>query len=410
MPMTNYINRIIEELVEAKLENYWPDFEMVAYALYDNCNVYLYNHPKFKGNQQNAYQILKRDEQFNGCTLILYEEYPTAIVDLQLYEDYEGLFSILVHELFHGYQYIKGENRFPDEILGVTYPLSEENVQLRNLERINLYNALLEKNTLKKKEFLNTFIELKEKRATKINEYLIYENLIETVEGPAWYVELKAYEEKSSLAYGSVLQNYGQSLINKYESTSNIRRSCYSSGLFMCLLLDELSPGWEEGFLSTEETLYDYFKRLSGNFIKSNQIDHIEIEISSETEEVIIFTLENRKKEFKKFNEQKGILLSIEGEIIAKSFDPMNIIFLEDKLLHKNFIKVRINNEDYMLQQQVITDFKGRLQDIKKLHLILKDKPIENIDSLVVEGVGEIKGRYLKEGNNYHLFVNNNQS
>ncbi|ETT86728.1 hypothetical protein MKZ08_09760 [Viridibacillus sp. FSL R5-0477] len=404
--MTNYLNRIIQELVEENLENYWPGFEMVAYALYDNCNVYLYNHPKFKGNKQNTYQILKRDEQFNGCTLILYEEYPTAIVDLQLYGDYESLFSILVHELFHGYQYIKGENRFPDELLGVTYPLSNENVQLRNLERMNLYNALLEKNTLKKKEYLNTFIELKEKRAAIINDYLIYENLIESVEGPAWYVELKAYEEKSSLEYGSVLQNYGQSLINKYESTSNIRRSCYSSGLFMCLLLDELSPGWKEDFFGTEETLYDFFKRLSANFIKSNLIDYREIEISSETEEVIIFALENRKKEFKKFNEQKGILLSIEGEITAKSFDPMNIIFLEEKLLHKNFIKVRINNEDYLIQQHVITDFKGRLQDIKKLHLILKDKPIENIDSLVVEGVGEIKGRYLKRENNYHLFVN----
>lgn len=219
-------------------------------------------------------------------------------------------------------------------------------------------------------------------------------------------MELKAYEEKSSLEYGSVLQNYGQSLINKYESTSNIRRSCYSSGLFMCLLLDELSPGWKEDFFGTEETLYDFFKRLSANFIKSNLIDYREIEISSETEEVIIFALENRKKEFKKFNEQKGILLSIEGEITAKSFDPMNIIFLEEKLLHKNFIKVRINNEDYLIQQHVITDFKGRLQDIKKLHLILKDKPIENIDSLVVEGVGEIKGRYLKRENNYHLFVN----
>lgn len=110
--MTNYLNRIIQELVEENLENYWPGFEMVAYALYDNCNVYLYNHPKFKGNKQNTYQILKRDEQFNGCTLILYEEYPTAIVDLQLYGDYESLFSILVHELFHGYQYIKGKIDF----------------------------------------------------------------------------------------------------------------------------------------------------------------------------------------------------------------------------------------------------------------------------------------------------------
>lgn len=279
-------------------------------------------------------------------------------------------------------------------------------MQLRNLERINLYNALLENNTHAKKEYLNTFFYLKEKRAAIINEYLLYENLIETIEGPAWYVELKAYLEKSPLAYGSVLQKYGQYLTNKYESTSNIRRSCYSSGLFMCLLLDEISPSWKESFLDTEETLYDLFKRLSGNFIKWNPI-HL-TEISLETDEVINFALENRKKEFKKFYEQKGILLSIEGDITAKSFDPMNIIYLEDEFLHKNFIKVRINNADYLLQQPVIADFRGSLQDIKKLQLIIKDKPIETIDSLVVEGVGEIQGRYLKKGNKYHLFINNN--
>lgn len=363
MTMTNFLNRITEDLVEANLEDYWPGFEMVAYALYDKCKVHLYNHPKFNGNQQNVYQILKRDEQFKGCTLILYEEYPTAIVDLELYGDYESLFSILVHELFHGYQYIKGEKRFPDEILGITYPLIKENVQLRNLERINLYNALLENNMLKKKEYLNTFFDLREKRTAIINEYLIYENLIETVEGPAWYVELKAYVEKSSLGYDSVLQEYGQYLINKYESTSNIRRSCYSSGLFMCLLLDEFSPGWKERFFSTEETLYDLFKQLLGKFIKSNPISPIEI--SLETDEVMNFALENRKEEFIKFNEQKGMLLSIEGEITAKSFDPMNIILLEDKLLHKSFIRVEINKEDYLLKQPVITDFSGKLQDKK---------------------------------------------
>ena len=42
----------------------------------------------------------------------MYEEYPTAIVNMDHYEEYEGLFSILVHELFHGYQYIKEKNGF----------------------------------------------------------------------------------------------------------------------------------------------------------------------------------------------------------------------------------------------------------------------------------------------------------
>ena len=73
-----------------------------------------------------------------------------------------------------------------------------------------------------------------------------------------------------------------------------------------------------------------------------------DVKISPETEEVVNFALEKRIKAFEEFNEQAGIHLYIEGEITAESFDPMNIIPLEDRLLHKSFIKVRMNNEDYL--------------------------------------------------------------
>ncbi|MFE4430795.1 hypothetical protein ACFRH9_28105 [Peribacillus butanolivorans] len=399
--MNKYLNRISKDLVNANLDNYWSGFESVAYALYDKSYVYLFNHPRMKKNQQNNYQILNWDEQFNGCTLILYNDYPTAIVNIELYEDYKSLYSILVHELFHGFQYVKGETRFTNEIMGITYPLSKENVELRNQERTNLFSAVLENNIIKKKLYLNTFIALREKRAAKFNNYLLYENLIETIEGPALYVELKAYSEKTPIAYKSVLKKYGQHLMDKYESTSDIRKSCYSSGLFMCLLLDEFSPGWKESFWGKEETLYDIFKQLSDDFIKISNV-----EISPETEEVINFAIQNRKNTFKNFEQQKGIHLFIEGEITAKSFDPMNIVPFENSLLHKNFIKVRINNEDYLVQQPVIAYCKGGLQNIIKLHLILKNNPIENVDSLTIDGIGEIKGRYEKQENVLHLYVN----
>ncbi|MCO0601288.1 hypothetical protein NGI46_28755 [Peribacillus butanolivorans] len=399
--MNKYLKRISQDLVNANLDNYWSGFESVAYALYDKSYVYLFNHPRMKKNQQNNYQILKWDEQFNGCTLILYNDYPTAIVNIELYEDYRSLYSILVHELFHGFQYVKGETRFTNEIMGITYPLSKENVELRNQERTNLFSAVLENNIIKKKLYLNTFIALREKRAAKFNNYLLYENLIETIEGPALYVELKAYSEKNPIAYKSVLKKYGQHLMDKYESTSNIRKSCYSSGLFMCLLLDEFSPGWKESFWGKEETLYDIFKQLSDDFIKISNV-----EISPETEEVINFAIQNRKNIFKNFEQQKGIHLLIEGEITAKSFDPMNIVPFENRLLHKNFIKVRINNEDYLVQQPVIAYCKGGPQNIIKLHLILKNNPIENVDSLTFDGIGEIKGRYEKQENVLHLYVN----
>lgn len=205
--MPHHLDRMAEDLVKAKMENYWPGFELVAYAIYDKSNVYLFNHPKFSNNPSCTYHILKWDTEFTADTIIMYEEYPTAIVNMDHYKEYEDLFSMLVHELFHGYQYIKDEKRFPDEMMGITYPLSKENVELRNQERANLYCAMLENNLINKKQYLNAFIALREKRAAKIEEYLTYENLIETIEGPAWYVELKAYSEKSPLDYDSVLKS-----------------------------------------------------------------------------------------------------------------------------------------------------------------------------------------------------------
>ncbi len=126
-----------------------------------------------------------------------------------------------------------------------------------------------------------------------------------------------------------------------------------------------------------------------------------DVEISPETEEVIEVALKNRKKSIANFEQQEGNHLLIEGKITSKSFDPMNIVLFEDKLLHKNFIKIEINNQDYLIEQPVIAYYKDSIQNILKLHVVVRKKPIENIDSLTIEGIGLIKGKYEKRGKVY---------
>ncbi|RHW43352.1 hypothetical protein D1B31_01400 [Neobacillus notoginsengisoli] len=401
--MDHYLEQIAIDLVQRNLERYWPNFERVAYAIFNKKTVHLFNHPKYKNDHLDSHKILDWEEHFVGNTIILYEGHPTAIADMDLYNDYEGIYSILVHELFHGFQYIKGEKRFPDEILGITYPLTFEIAELRIRERKHLYDALLETNISKKKQFLKEFIVLREKRATKCKEYTTYENLIETVEGPAWYVELKAYSEKSPLDNKIVSEKYGEHLLEKVESNLNIRRSCYSSGLCMCLLLDEFSPDWKESFFETNDTLFDLIKQLDVGPIP---LDHIEEEISTETVEAVNSVIQLRKKEFKAFECQTGTHIFIEGEITALFFDPINILSFGGKFLHKNFVKVRINNNEYLVQQPTIAYCKDGLKHINKLHLYLKDNPIENTDSLMIPNVGKIDGRYTKRENTFYLTVN----
>ncbi|MFJ8068308.1 hypothetical protein ACIQZD_05035 [Peribacillus sp. NPDC096447] len=157
-----------------------------------------------------------------------------------------------------------------------------------------------------------------------------------------------------------------------------------------------------ESFFDREDTLYDLLKQQSGDYMEHSMAD---VKKSPETEEVINFAMEKRMKAFEEFNKQAGIHLYIEGKITAVSFDPMNIIPLEDRLLHKSFIKVRMNNEDFLIQKPVIAHVDDGIQNIIKLHLIVENEPSENIDSLTIDGIGEIKGRYKKQENILHVLI-----
>src|SRR5699024_8947371 len=217
---------------------------------------------------------------------------------------------------------------FADEVMGVTYPLLKENIQMRSQERLYLYRAVVEKDRTKKREYLATFVSLREKRGAIIDEYLVYENLTETIEGPAGYVEFKSFFEKSQQAYHLILETYGKQLLDHFDSTLHIRKSCYYSGLYMCLLLDEFVPEWKDNFWDEEKTIYDLLKQIPLNeFV---QLD--ERKENVEAENVIDHVLENRKRIIDDFEQQKGIDLYIKGKITVKSFDPMNIALFDDKV------------------------------------------------------------------------------
>lgn len=392
-------NDIVQNLDNSHLDSFWKGFHPVAYALFNKKHVYLFNHPKMKKEPNENYQMLKRDDQFVGCTLILYQDYPTAIVDLELYEDHARLYSMLVHELFHGFQYIKGENRFADEVMGVTYPLLKENIQMRSQERLYLYRAVVEKDRKKKREYLSIFVSLREKRGAIIDEYLGYENLTETIEGPAGYVEFKSFLEKSEQAYPFILETYGKQLLDHFDSALHIRKSCYYSGLFLCLLLDEFDPEWKGNFWDEEKTIYELLKQLSSYEL----VEICEHKENVAAENIIADVLDNRKRIIDDFEQQKGIDLSIKGKITVKSFDPMNIVVFDDKVLHKNFLKVEINNQDYLIEQPVIAYCKDGLRDILKLDLVLRKRPVENDDALLIHGVGLVKGTYKQMNKTLHV-------
>ncbi|WP_316570113.1 hypothetical protein [Neobacillus sp. YIM B06451] len=400
--MDNMINRIAEDMTKTSPEQMWAGFQYVAFALYDEKLVYLFNHPNYPAVNEKPYCVLTRTDSFIAETLILFEGHPTAIANLSLHNDYEGLFSTLVHELFHGYQYIKGEKRFPNELLGIMYPIQEENVEARNQERKALHDAFMADSREQMLHDLCRFIALREKREELIGEALEYENRIETVEGPAIYLEAKAKSLVSPLSFGKILEYYAAFLVDPYDSSFQLRRSCYYTGIFLSLILDKVAPAWKESFMETDKTLYAILKEAL--FGQGLGLPEVKLSLSGESRNIVREILEKREQGFDEFYKKPGTRVCILGELTAKGIDPMNIIRHGDKLLHKHYLKVAISQEEYLFKQPVVAFINKDYRQMKELHLILNNKPVETKESLILDGIGEIKGTYKKKGDILYLY------
>ncbi|WAA10041.1 hypothetical protein [Fervidibacillus albus] len=397
--MNRYVSKIIADFHPKSLTNCWPGFHPGPYALYNSRNAYIVNHPHFK-NRGNYLRRIKAGDIFAGDTLILFDGLPTAIVNFDRYKNLNKLFAVLVHELFHGYQYMQGENRFPNELLGATYPVSAENFQLRNEERRHLYYAYMEQAKEKKQKHIHQFVSMREKRKAFIDDYLNYEKLIETIEGPALYVEAKAYADRRFLSIKEIAKEYGAILLDSNESSLNLRKSCYSSGMFLCLLLDELYNGWHENFMNSDLSLYDFF--IKTIHVEPDSILHFDI--NQETEQLVSIVRDKKVKEFQTFLEKPGYKLIIRAPMQMIRLDPMNIIYLDHRFLHKNFIEIKIQDDIFHFEEPIITQFKNNPWKCEEIQIIRDQKPEIKNGFLQLTSNKKLKGTLKKKGDSFIFY------
>ena len=399
--MNNILNRIKKDVSIELLNTLWPGFNRAAFALYNDEHVYVFHHPLFL-KADNEYTVLKWDEQFKADTFILFKDYPTAIVKMNRYKDYESLFAILVHELFHCHQYLNKESRFPNESIGFQYPIIEENTELRNKERVCLYHAVHCKSQEEKINYIKQFIKLREQRTSVMGEdFITYEHMSESIEGHAWYVEMNAYNAVCKNDESDTLRKYSGLILDAYEANCNIRKSCYSSGMLLCLLLDEVLPEWKKSFFNSEKSLYAFLKQNINVDLSLNN----EIIISKETKQILHFVQDERDKNFNHFYEEKGYHLYIIGNIKLNSFNPMNVKLNGNKALHKTFLSVGIHNKTYMINQPVLASFEEDFKNMTKVHIIINEKPKETNNGWNVLGVGDIEAEYEEVEGSIFLYL-----
>ena len=121
------------------------------------------------------------------------------------------LTSKMVHEMFHGYQSLKKESRFPNEFEAVlNYKYIPQNLGIKLLEN-KLIVELLESFNIEKFEYL---LSLMKYRYNHFKYEFMYELEIEQIEGSANNVELNALKQLSKVEYQKKLKKMKENILN----------------------------------------------------------------------------------------------------------------------------------------------------------------------------------------------------
>lgn len=377
---------------------YWHGFKSFPIALYNSSEVYLVN---YKDLPEGYYvdgnvAIGKRTEEFSQDTVINLGGQYTVICNIDTLTevvDLDKLYSEVVHEMFHSHQLETGESRFPNEALYFTYKFTSEFLALRIKEREYLLKAAFEDDEIKKKELISYFISIRELRKNIIGKSINYEYGIESIEGTATYVEYKAFQRENDLPPKYVIAKYGEKLIQSND-LKHFRTSCHFSGMFMALIMDSMCEDWQKIYDDSKLYLYHYFKK---------QIEWAQKDVTPQINAYINYILRNYddlgKKEITSFYINAGYNIILDGKFSITQFDPANIIGLDGRLLHKNFVKL---NNKYLINEKVITTHDGdNVLNATSVEFFVQDEPIMIEGGIYIQGIGEFKGKVIPTNKGY---------
>lgn len=346
----------------------WDKFSKSKYAIFNSEKFYINDDTGIDINltKEDSCFVGNVDERFKGNTAISINKNYVAIVDeesIRKNVDCTKLASLIIHEMFHCFQYSNGEKRFPNEILGIDYPITYENIYYRTMERKSLLDACLEMNKDKKLKLLSLFFRIRKEREKLIGGFIDYEKATESVEGTAVYVEYKALTQLIPHSDISILKEYINGFIDINNLNMRIRHSTYNQGLLLGLIADELIPNWKTKYDSSELYLIDFFK-------DELNIDDVDMELEYKHVVEIEKCITNRNKEidivFDEFDMKSNGNSIIDGLMIT-GFDPMNIVKRGQEIIHKNFLRIKIGDSEQVIKGPVKAIVGKNMFDIKRI-------------------------------------------
>lgn len=163
--------------------------------------------------------------------------------------------------MFHGFQMMNKDSRFPDELEALyNYKYEESNLNLKMKENHLLYS-------LSTRFDKKMFVEFLRKRKYRFNSFRYnyhYESCIEQIEGTANFVELYCLKQLSTELFKKALSAMRERVINP-NNLFPVRAICYDIGALLLHIMKENAITFEEAFSSipfTETIIRDVDEQI----------------------------------------------------------------------------------------------------------------------------------------------------
>jgi hypothetical protein len=351
--------------ITACISDVWPGFSPVPFILYDDKTQVAVGAgwPKrYKEEQEGIWVAQGADPHLMGNTSTMYHGVQIAIWDIRTWPDNPDISRAaadIAHEMFHAFQQTSMELPRANEMLMPKYPHSPRSLALVIEENKWLVKILANPDAAC--DCMEKIVALRKEREAELGtDFFTYDKLCESSEGTAAYVEIHMKAILEGKTPFEAAASYQPLLMNKENLLTNYRHRCYAAGLVLCLAADVLWPGWQNEWQNSGVSIFDWVK---DKLMPAESENAFSLDLETAADLIAIFQSEKERK-INEFSAQP--LTAIKGDVELLGFDPMNLICVDGRCLHRMGI-LRINGVEEMISTPFLVEFGENIMDVRKV-------------------------------------------
>ncbi len=253
----------------------WNDFKPLKFALYNDKECF------FDG------EYIVKTNQFLANTAIKYHDEYIAIWHVSNHEiDYDILAAKIVHEMFHAFQYMHNESRFPNELEALKKYQYHADYLTKKIEENKLINHLISHFDL---DQFNHFLHLRKDRMVNHPFEFAYDSAIEQIEGSANYVELETLRQLSTDKFQKALDEKQKEIVNIHKQIP-VRIVCYAIGALLLYVVKKHTDIDVDGFSNKTfaSMMLENIEHSSVNIKQDEEVEKFINDYIDETKRIIL--------------------------------------------------------------------------------------------------------------------------